>query len=239
MGDIWNIKARYKAAMNNEIRGDLGVFLGGNEPGYSNIIDYISISSTGNAADFGDLSFANNEQGTAASHVRGIYGGGYQAPGAADAATNIITYSTFPSKGNAADYGDLNVARKAPSHGVSNNTRGLFAGGAAYDGGWIRYVDINYVTMASIGNSIDFGDLTAGRSGPAGLSSTTRGVIAGGYGPGNSDVIDYVTIATLGDAADFGDLLEVNQECRGLSSCLLYTSPSPRDRQKSRMPSSA
>ena len=25
----------------------------------------------------------------------------------------------------------------------------------------------------------------------------------------------------------------------GLSSCLLYTSPSPRDRQKSRMPSSA
>ena len=25
----------------------------------------------------------------------------------------------------------------------------------------------------------------------------------------------------------------------GISSCLLYTSPSPRDRQKSRMPSSA
>ena len=27
--------------------------------------------------------------------------------------------------------------------------------------------------------------------------------------------------------------------CRGIRSCLLYTSPSPRDRQKSRMPSSA
>ena len=28
-------------------------------------------------------------------------------------------------------------------------------------------------------------------------------------------------------------------ECQNLRSCLLYTSPSPRDRQKSRMPSSA
>ena len=27
--------------------------------------------------------------------------------------------------------------------------------------------------------------------------------------------------------------------CSGLGTCLLYTSPSPRDRQKSRMPSSA
>ena len=28
-------------------------------------------------------------------------------------------------------------------------------------------------------------------------------------------------------------------DCAGCNSCLLYTSPSPRDRQKSRMPSSA
>ena len=30
-----------------------------------------------------------------------------------------------------------------------------------------------------------------------------------------------------------------NQAARPLKACLLYTSPSPRDRQKSRMPSSA
>ena len=30
-----------------------------------------------------------------------------------------------------------------------------------------------------------------------------------------------------------------DMEFTGLGSCLLYTSPSPRDRQKSRMPSSA
>ena len=35
-------------------------------------------------------------------------------------------------------------------------------------------------------------------------------------------------------------LLEVvARACKTISHCLLYTSPSPRDRQKSRMPSSA
>ena len=38
-----------------------------------------------------------------------------------------------------------------------------------------------------------------------------------------------------------GTVLEVkkNEKARKPSFCLLYTSPSPRDRQKSRMPSSA
>ena len=40
----------------------------------------------------------------------------------------------------------------------------------------------------------------------------------------------YILKKRHGDLADVVD---------GLSSCLLYTSPSPRDRQKSRMPSSA
>ena len=33
--------------------------------------------------------------------------------------------------------------------------------------------------------------------------------------------------------------LEFSCECHHMGTCLLYTSPSPRDRQKSRMPSSA
>ena len=35
------------------------------------------------------------------------------------------------------------------------------------------------------------------------------------------------------------DLADTSQLLRGGNTCLLYTSPSPRDRQKSRMPSSA
>ena len=36
-----------------------------------------------------------------------------------------------------------------------------------------------------------------------------------------------------------GGWLVTNGDCDRVSDCLLYTSPSPRDRQKSRMPSSA
>ena len=36
-----------------------------------------------------------------------------------------------------------------------------------------------------------------------------------------------------------GKLDEIIYEFEGSTDCLLYTSPSPRDRQKSRMPSSA
>ena len=39
---------------------------------------------------------------------------------------------------------------------------------------------------------------------------------------------------------DWGDANHHDKECNDLAlTCLLYTSPSPRDRQKSRMPSSA
>ena len=49
-------------------------------------------------------------------------------------------------------------------------------------------------------------------------------------------VIEKINIK-VGDKVNKGDLiLSLNAES---ATCLLYTSPSPRDRQKSRMPSSA
>ena len=41
------------------------------------------------------------------------------------------------------------------------------------------------------------------------------------------------------DCDSQGGVTSKNPEAEGSDSCLLYTSPSPRDRQKSRMPSSA
>ena len=46
--------------------------------------------------------------------------------------------------------------------------------------------------------------------------------------------------ATLKDVTEKADgIRQAMLDSKELSSCLLYTSPSPRDRQKSRMPSSA
>ena len=68
---------------------------------------------------------------------------------------------------------------------------------------------MQYITIATLGNSIDFGDLT-GADGFFGASATpTRGIFSGGYrgSPvGIHNIIEYVQILTTGNALDFGDL---------------------------------
>ena len=65
---------------------------------------------------------------------------------------------------------------------------------------------LEYIAIATTGNSVEFGDTTTARSGAASGSSSTRGLWAGGWTPTIVNTIDYVTIATYGNTADFGDL---------------------------------
>ena len=93
--------------------------------------------------------------------------------------------------------------------GCASRTRGVW-GGEQSPGGYTG--DMDYITMASVGNSIDFGDLSQARATYGGsFSSSTRGVWAGGYNntlsPSTSvNTMDYVQIGTLGTALDFGDM---------------------------------
>jgi len=77
---------------------------------------------------------------------------------------------------------------------------------------------IDYVTIASVGNATDFGDLTQSRDSTATCSSTTRGLTAGGDGNSTFNIIDYVTIASTGNASDFGDLSVARRKLAGVSS---------------------
>ena len=73
--------------------------------------------------------------------------------------------------------------------------------------------------MATIGNAIDFGDLSVTRGTLAGFSSNTRGVFAAGEVPGSfSNVIDYVTLSTTGNATDFGDVQTARKGLAGVSN---------------------
>ena len=68
---------------------------------------------------------------------------------------------------------------------------------------------IDYITMASKGDALDFGDSpTTMREISSSTSSHTRGVFnTGSEGGGTTNnAIEYVTIATLGNSQDFGDL---------------------------------
>ena len=66
---------------------------------------------------------------------------------------------------------------------------------------------IQFVTISTLGNTVDFGDRTVAKSQIAHMSSTTRACFAGA-GEGDDDTIDYVQIMTTGNAVDFGNLTE-------------------------------
>ena len=83
--------------------------------------------------------------------------------------------------------------------------RGVFGGGY----GNSPYPDMktmDYVTIATLGNAQNFGDLLSIVSTPMGTSSSTRSVVCGGYISSASNVIQYYQIMSKGNAVDFGDL---------------------------------
>jgi len=131
---------------------------------------------------------------------RGIFsGGGYPVHGTTGPIIEFIQISTL---GNSTNFGTNTLG--ILSAGNSDSTRGTFSGG------FNPFRDvIEYITMASEGNVIDFGDLTAARAYAGSASSSTRGLIIGGYQPTYLNTIDYIEIQTLGDAIDFGDAVRV------------------------------
>ena len=89
--------------------------------------------------------------------------------------------------------------------GCGSAIRALFGAGASPSGS----NEIDYLTIASAGNGVDFGNLTAINYHNSALSSSTRGVWGGGYAgnpAAHTNVIEYVEISTIGNALDFGDL---------------------------------
>ena len=94
-------------------------------------MEYITVSSTSNGIDFGDLDAGryNHARDTCSSSTRGIASaGGYNA--STDSTDNVINYITISSLGDVSDFGDL-LANRHSAVQLSNNTRGIIAGGNA------------------------------------------------------------------------------------------------------------
>ena len=185
----------------------------------TNLIDYVTMATLGNAKDFGDLSILRYTGTALSSPTRGIFGGGYLSE-LATSATNNIEYITLSTLGDAVNFGDLLTKLRKANQAVSSNTRGVFCGGL---GSPAAVNNIEYVTIATLGNSQDFGDAIVTYSERASMSNSNRGVLSGGYAPSptNASVnnMDYITIASTGNSQDFGDLMIPADECRFGSGC--------------------
>jgi len=157
------------AACSSTTRAILGG--GGASTPESNILDYVTISSTGNATDFGDLTIGMNNNMSCSSNTRGIWAAGLSSGNY----NNTINYVTIASTGNAADFGDMTLkVYQAANGNLSNKIYGMFAGGNSDVGDYRQ--QISYITIASTGNTSDFGDLSTGKSGTGAASNAHGGL---------------------------------------------------------------
>jgi hypothetical protein len=129
------------------------------------VIDFVTIATTGNATDFGDLLTPLFYTAGASNSTRAIIGGGSPS-------TNVIQYVTIATTGNALDFGDL-TRTQSRFDACASSTIVVFGGGdlpSQYNN------TMDYVTIATTGNALDFGDLTVAVYGNTGTSNCHGGV---------------------------------------------------------------
>ena len=212
--EYWNGSAWFQVHTQQTHSGTpRATFFGGTTPTTVNTIDYVEITTTGNAVDFGDLrETAKWCTADAASHVRG-----YRFGGTVDPVTDKIDTWNFATTGDATDFGTLTDSRLAHA-GFSNAVRGIVGGGNPTNSA-TKNSSIETINLATTGESTAFGDtLNAATAGLIGTANQTRGLFAGGYTPSRSSLVEYVTIASTGTVATWGNLTEVRQEPAGACS---------------------
>ena len=212
-GDL-SVGRHYCNATSSSVRA---VNAGGVTPSITDVIDFVNFSQRGNAIDFGNLTSTRSSVGACANSTRGLFISGWNPYGADP--TDTIDYITIASEGNAVNFGDSSDGR-AFGAGCQSSVRGIHAGGTTAGspnthGGITNIID--FVTIATLGDATDFGDLSQAIAHPGGASNATRGLFAGGYTP-NKDTIDFITIASLGNAIDFGNFIASGNGLAGVAS---------------------
>jgi len=185
-----------------------GLVMGGYNDGDQ--IDYLTIASTGNAVNFGNLAVWFEGGASCSSNTRAIMAGGFDRPSSSgSSAPKAMNYVTIASTGDGRDFGDLSTTAQYMGS-FASTTRGFWLGGnsPSPSPGLINTID--YVTVSTTGNAADFGDLLTVSYAGQGCSNSTRGIMFIGMTPDtstNSNTIEYLTMASTGNAVEFGDTI--------------------------------
>ena len=216
LGESPNLGISTAAAPASSGTGARGVFaskfLGGPAP-YTNVIEYVTISTLGNVQDFGDLTGQTADTSGMSSSTRGVFAGGYNS------FHPTMNYITISSTGDAQTFGTLNNLQRICDGRSSSSTRGIMFGSMVFSPSFGAVVNnIEYITFSSTGNSVEFGDVSTNNAAlGGGMQSSTRGVVGGTYNL-TTNVIQYVTMSTTGNTQDFGDLSSSRNSMGGLSN---------------------
>ena len=207
--DRWHEMVTDSPNLDGGVRG----LHGGGAASTINTIQYITISTQGNAIDFGDFPQRQYLTAATSSRTRGVWMGGYtNSP--SSTYINSIQAVEMLSTGNGFDFGDL--TQTAGYNGITGNqTRAIRLGGTAPVNPSTNVMD--YVTIATTGDAVDYGDLSDGGRTSTNINSPTRGVfnVGSNYLGTPPSGLDYVTIPTLGNSRNFGELTVATQEIFG------------------------
>ena len=130
--------------------------------------------------------------------------------------SGIFDFVNISNLGNARNFGNLSNDR-ASAFGCASSTRGIWCGGYKNPGGSSNRTNvIQYVEIATLGNALDFGDITTIQVSQAAASSPTRAIFAGGYSSPHQ--YEMVTISSKGNAVRFGDMAAVRARHDGCSN---------------------
>ena len=183
------------------------VFMGGHDAesgstAGTNNIEYLTIASTGNGTEFGDLLVAGKILGGGSGNgVRGLFVGGRPSSN-----TDQIEYLTVASTGNTTDAGDLT---RAAGYTIpnANVAPGRMVCPMSFDSAYDNK-DFNYVAIMSTDDAADFGDASVNISHTATIGlSESRNVWAWGRDGSSHEVhMEYLNPSTTSNTTDFGDL---------------------------------
>ena len=215
-GDAIDPNSRGGGTMSSRTRGII------TRPSDDDTLEFITIASTGNSAEFGEDSIAN--QGAVFSNqTRGVNVAG-------NTSNNSISYITIAQLGNAVDFGDITTPGTGihGSSGLGNQTRGIAIMGRIAPSPNNDGNTMHHVTISTLGNSADFGDLTAPTYASGSAANATRGLVlsfSNGGSPAQTNMIDFVTISTLGNSVRFGELDRVRAGVSGANAGMGVASP--------------
>ena len=200
--------------------GTRGLIFGGEGSNPRNTIQFFNVDSTGNAIDFGDMNDERTEGMACASREFAFAVGGFLGSSPTNY-TNTLDRVTIASQGNATNFADAH-RQTGQAASVASSTRAVTGGGVYSGSNGATNNNIDFFTMSSQADGLDFGDLPITSRGVSGCSSPTRGIFFLGDNAGSTRVntINFVTISTTGNSSDFGDSTTTARYSSGCSNAV-------------------
>ena len=158
------------------------IFAGGTDgtspsPAYSTRIDFVTINSTGNASDFGDLTGNSGYMATCQDKTRAFFIGG--ATGGNSSKNNEATdFITFATTGNAQEFGNLTQLTRNSASATDGRSGFTMAGANPSNNNVIQRFD-----MASLGNMVDYSDINVSKADNKGACGSHDGIDYDGLHP--------------------------------------------------------